>query len=608
MGRVISPPTEALSSLRPPLETGERRAVDFFREHLRDEWEIYVQPFMNGCRPDIVVLNPRAGIAVFEVKDWNLNALSYESGTSEDDDSLIVTDRGGRQFRKVSPLAQVRRYRREIHDLYCPSLGSEGWPAITGGVIFPYAPGGDVRELLAASSPHPKYEPISGSEDLSAGVLDRVFPEGRRQTSRLMSESIADDLRRWLVEPRHAAAQRVPLRLDAEQRRLAQARTDTGYRRVRGPAGCGKSVVVAARAAELARQRKEVLVVTFNHTLRNYLADLVLRAGGQRNAVTWLSFHEWCKRTMAQAGRQAAYGALWQQADAESVLEVGLAEAVDRALSVGPTRSSVPRFDAILVDEGQDFRAEWWTLLRKVLRPGGEMLLVADRAQDIYGRQRRWTEEAMVGAGFRGEWSELKVAYRSPPQLLRLLERYRRNRLPEAAVDSAPIPGQEELALLELRWRQVDPDDLIIAMCDEVAALFESQQLHSMSDLCVLVDSDALGLELADALMRRNIRTITTIHDDERVSRQLKRAFFGGDARVKLTTIHSFKGWESPLVLVGLRRCSPQVTYTALSRLRRSDSGSRLTVVCADEEEASFGSEWPVFQDDRAGGVDRVSA
>jgi len=40
--------------------------------------------------------------------------------------------------------------------------------------------------------------------------------------------------------------------------------------------------------------------------------------------------------------------------------------------------------------------------LRKVLRPGGEMMLVADRTQDIYGVSRYSTDEKMVGSGLKG--------------------------------------------------------------------------------------------------------------------------------------------------------------------------------------------------------------
>ena len=204
----------------------------------------------------------------------------------------------------------------------------------------------------------------------------------------------------------------------------------------------------------------------------------------------------------------------------------------------------------------------------------------------------------MAGAGFTGRWSELDVVYRSPPQLLRLLQLYREERLPHANEIVPLPPAQEELPLLDLRWRQVGPDALVNALCSEVDAVFDPAARWAMSDLCIVVDSDDLGLRLRGALEARNIRVLTTIDEDERAERRLKHAFFHGSARVKLTTIQSFKGWESPLMLVGVAQCSPEVMYTALSRLRRDDGGSRLTVVCGNPEEATFGAAWPTFEND----------
>jgi superfamily I DNA and RNA helicase len=67
----------------------------------------------------------------------------------------------------------------------------------------------------------------------------------------LMTENLADDLRGWLVEPSFSSMQRTPLALDSNQRSLVETRTDIGYRRIKEPAGSGKSLVLAARAARL---------------------------------------------------------------------------------------------------------------------------------------------------------------------------------------------------------------------------------------------------------------------------------------------------------------------------------------------------------------------
>jgi len=44
---------------------------------LPPSWEIYLQPHLNGLRADFVLRHPRNGVAVFEVKDWDLDAMDY---------------------------------------------------------------------------------------------------------------------------------------------------------------------------------------------------------------------------------------------------------------------------------------------------------------------------------------------------------------------------------------------------------------------------------------------------------------------------------------------------------------------------------------------------
>ena len=51
------------------LSSSEKKAVSFFETNLDDKWEIYLKPFLNGCSPDLVLLNPEIGVVVFDIKD-----------------------------------------------------------------------------------------------------------------------------------------------------------------------------------------------------------------------------------------------------------------------------------------------------------------------------------------------------------------------------------------------------------------------------------------------------------------------------------------------------------------------------------------------------------
>ena len=113
MSRLIDPPREQWDKLQTPLTTGERVVAELFDAKLPNDWELYIQPHLNGLRPDFVLLNPNAGIAVFEVKDWDLTALDYYvdySGTGEP--RLMARRKSGNAFsrQRDNPVNKIRLY------------------------------------------------------------------------------------------------------------------------------------------------------------------------------------------------------------------------------------------------------------------------------------------------------------------------------------------------------------------------------------------------------------------------------------------------------------------------------------------------------------------
>ncbi|MBF0586720.1 NERD domain-containing protein [Prosthecochloris sp. N3] len=627
MSRLIDPPRQQHDKLLTPLTDGERRVIDVFDTELPPEWEIYIQPHLNGLRPDIVLLHPGVGVAVFEVKDWDLGAMHYYAKTVESGRQVLMArDGNGKAFSREAenPINKILLYKEELFDLYCPRLDNRaGFAVITAGLIFPCAPRSEVervfgpfREAHDGMSGYPQYYPISGIEDVSSGNLAAIFPESKRQSSQVMSSAIADDLRGWLKEPFFSQEQRTPLELDARQRDLATTRTDTGYRRIKGPAGCGKSVVLAARASSLAAEGKHTLVVSFNITLLNYLRDLAVRHDAARSVIRrqidFLNFHYWCKRICLDTGHEEEYKKLWALSSdgdvlqSEPVLSEGLPSLIQRLYREGAGSGAMPRYDAILVDEGQDFRPSWWQTLRLALKAGGEMVLVADKTQNIYATAAAWTEETMANAGFRGPWAELKISYRLPPAVVALVSRFAEEFLTDEEIDIPQVEQREnqlefaEFFPVELRWVHVrEQSNGLDACVSELRRMMQRLRTDTgVPDITVLSGTE-LGRSLTDLLTHKGVHVLHTFDKDKQISRRQKRAFFQGAARIKATTLHSFKGWEARhlVLFVGsVERAEDRaLIYTALTRLRRHEAGSALTVVSCCPELFTYGQSWPDF-------------
>lgn len=609
--RIISPTRDDISTLRQPLTEGERKVLEVFDAELDPAWEIYIQPHLNGLRPDFVLLNPHVGVAVFEVKDWDLDAMHY-----------FVTDnrrpelRGSKDGKTFSlqgqnPITKVNYYRDAIYKLYCPRLKQNaGFAAITAGVIFPFADAQRVRELFSAfitrdeTDRLARYQPIAGATELAARQIAKIFPESTRHSSNVMREEFAADLRGWLVEPDFSATQRQPLEMDANQRMLAEDRTTSGYRRIKGPAGSGKSLVLASRAAKLADEGKSVLVATYNITLWHYLRDLVVRAlsdpRSYRNIV-FVNFHSWCKQVCMEVGWSDRYDDLWKSGGAGTVLDTELPQLVASASET----DNAPRYDAILVDEGQDYRPLWWNTLRRFLKPGGEMLLVADATQDVYGTAGAWTDETMSGAGFRGAWAQLDVSYRLPPATLPLVRDFVTRYLPKKGAElPALAQGALDLFPAQLRWVQCGPDEAVRTCVFELQRMMEQTGSSNLAnaDITFLASDVVTGSNVVAGLRKYEIASVATFATDQQERRREKMAFYMGDARIKATTLHSFKGWEAPLLVVHIDATagaqSLALVYAGLTRLKRRTAGSSLTVVCSAPVLLDFGRAWPNFVGD----------
>lgn len=611
----------------------EQRVFEFFKLKFPPEWEIYPHPFLNGLHPSFVLLNPVVGIAVYDVLDDH----SYTNMTPYHRENLVF---------------RAWYLKKEIFDLYLPRLRSQAGhiPAaaavVTSGVIAPRISENQLnhivvegRQLLGRKvNLHPDYYTFVGRESIENGEVSRVLPSVRFRSSKFMNMKLAADFRTWLVDPDYSKFASNPLPLDSKQQRLVKSPFPGGHR-IKGPAGSGKSVVIAARAAHLSSQNLNVLVISFNKTLWHYLRDLALRypKPGQHLAenVTWLHFHDWCKRVIRiEAGLNAEYKAIWARyfstnpcsetntdsleyepnIDNENltrVLDVEIPNLALQAIESALAARTANTYDAILVDEGQDFRREWWELLQKALNVPGEMWLVADNTQDIYGRSTRWTDLGAQGAGFRGTWVKLDGSHRLPAGMIPVLQRFVELFLNSDSADPPQFAQSRlvELDQLRVEWWQIDPDDDSSLACFDAVTdqpgLADPNRI-AFTDVTLLTGSNWVGLKTVSLLEGKGIRVAHTFARTRQERSDRKAEFFFGDHRVKATTIHSYKGWESRSLVVHISHDaeaeipseeSLKTIYTGLTRLKAHLDGAYLTVVCSEPSLVEFGKSLAGFRD-----------
>jgi hypothetical protein len=301
------------------------------------------------------------------------------------------------------------------------------------------------------------------------------------------------------------------------------------------------------------------------------------------------------------------YDALFKRCtDTEILLKKLIPALARRALETG----EVEEYDTILVDEGQDYEPEWWNIIRKALKPDGEMLLVADATQDIYGTGKAWTEEAMRNMGFSGgRWAQLKTSYRLPPLAQDYARDFAQRFLPASQIDLPDVEQRSlEMEKCHLRWVQCpDTEGARISLRELLLFMRETGKNGlANADITFLTDNLEVGRDVTSEMEERGVAVVSTFEQSSQERRREKMAFYMGDARIKATTLQSFKGWEARLLVVYISKFKSDenkaLIYAALTRLKRSPEGSWLTVVCAAPELAEFGKTWPDHHE-RAHGV-----
>ncbi|MDO8478310.1 MAG: 3'-5' exonuclease [Candidatus Rokubacteria bacterium] len=410
---------ETLSTQPSSATAGERKVFVALRDYLPEDYLVYYDISVQGRHPDFIIVGPDLGLVVLEVKDWRLGSISAigEEGVRlrHPDGEIVVGN----------PIWQVREYVLKTVDLLKkrPLLRRDGEGLACGwgyGVVFPYLRTEDVRTAsLFGPTLEDALEPgrVLTADDLTAKALPArlrsLLPGWATRLDRLTPLQV-DEIR-GVLYPEIRIGWGVPDDqilgvMDSQQERRARSLGE-GHQLLRGVAGSGKSVVLVCRARYLRERHPEwrILVLCFNKAL-----STSLRQAMQPDAnLDVLTFHSWALGQLTQSGvdvpKPPGRGKQWDQYWTREVAELLL-----RAFEEG--RVPQGAYQAILVDEGQDFADDWYRAVLRALDPATSSLFIAlDSSQNIYRRKVSWRE---VGIQIVGRTRVLRDNYRNTQPIL----------------------------------------------------------------------------------------------------------------------------------------------------------------------------------------------
>ena len=274
-----------------------------------------------------------------------------------------------------------------------------------------------------------------------------------------------------------------------------------------------------------------------------------------------------------------------------------------------PFAQKIQRYKTIIIDEVQDFKEAWlYSIISYFLGEGGSVSVFGDGEQNIYGRdmEKETKMPPMRGMGFLGRWNEIseRVSMRIlNPQIAELASKFANNFVSD---EMKPIVMQHNLFDdgFVIKYWNVGKANKAEKLVENINWITQTFKLEA-KNVVVLAESISLLRELTfhyeimnkrraminfetkqqyDELVK-NVDNEYLKRDLENIRRAAKTHFTTCYDGIKLSTIHSFKGWESQSIILFLqtfnecdddvdsygiqeRENTSSLIYTAITRAR----------------------------------------
>ena len=516
-------------------------------DYLEDEHYIHYEA-------DFVVLVPQKGIVVVEVKDWPQMRLLHGRWQSR------KNDHGSWKTHTHAPLEQaniaLQKIMRSLTRCGCLPQAARRWPEHRHMAILTQGtpPDGGLHNLPFDSL----Y--LCGAESLQhlqqrieeLFVLDQ--PE-RMSTHRMqkITEALAPSVRfhvslsTYLQEMDSASANLLNI--------LPALYESTGGIRVEGCAGTGKTVMACAEAARLAAEfprngTRHVLMLCFNHAMANELHQHPLLAE-QQETLFISTFHDFCIQHILE---RHGFGYMVNYVgDGDRLPDIAL----QQILELLP---GMPHYDAVFVDEAQDFRGIWWQIIQGLLNPGGKLYIFADKHQDLYDRY-----DQLPGLATR---IRLSTNLRNAHQIAN----FSRAMLPADArnLQILPLSGDG----IRISPPADTPEERAAAVSRIIEELLQSKEGILPRDIVVLSPWRTVHPRCSLRLVP-GLALAATDEQPEQAAQRREACRSPHSTRIFASTIKSFKGQEAAYIIVtdviGLgesRGFDMKELYTACTRAR----------------------------------------
>ena len=360
------------------INDAEKKVTESLVKTLPDEvtvlHSVRITDWTSDREGDLLILWPNVGIAVIEIKGGRVEPIA--SG------KFKQTSRNGTS-KEIDPIDQARKSLYAIRDYALDHSSLTNWFKSVFMVAIPHS-----RIAMDYQSPLASRAQFIDTNDLRLGA-DLVHTalsfdhksyslptaENCEQIIAALESKIPDvhdpaKLAEFLDERNEWVANE-----SKQLERLLDFAEAMNRFELRGPAGSGKTTLALAQAHKLTKQGKRVIYLCYNHALaanvRHNEENL-----DKSDRIATITNAETIARSWGISIPEERDNHFWKH-----VLPLQLKATLERA-------QPAELFDAVVVDESQDFSSDWWQAILALLkdRNEGELFIFGDDAQNIFNQ------------------------------------------------------------------------------------------------------------------------------------------------------------------------------------------------------------------------------
>lgn len=477
---------------------------------------------------DFIVMWPELGVAVIEVKGGDV--IPNEDST--------FTQRDARSQREIDPMGQASKNMYALKR-YLSQKSSVQHFSARPIVILPYAsiPSTYARPTIPRSSIHDDVDLATLSDRIATDLLNQNFrPSALEVFSILQAINVSLRSQKSLMDLGLDREVEVT-QLTEEQFSILDLCKAMPRFSILGSAGCGKTFVAIEQTRRRAEAGDRVLFLCYNYGLSDFIRRRFETYPENQRPVHIGTLHSLGNK----------WGMPYEVKQEDDFWDVELPSLLVEHLEA---MSPELKYDTIVIDEAQDFHADWWSVVLGALKDldGGRIYAFGDIRQGIF-----------------------RQATDIPLQQTKLhLTTNLRNSLPIAELAALCVEEPIQLTGLDgppVKWIDTETENAEVTANQEVERLIGLG--WNPGDICVLTTGSR--------------HTVQREEGSGAMSRVYWKKFFEEDVTYHCTTT-GFKGLERRVVVLAVNGWKDatkkkDILYTSITRARD------MLIICGSKEE-----------------------